>query len=122
MSFPSDGKSRYAVGVITGAAIGPNGDGIKAGPAAYVYDRARAFAIVREYHGRRARSQAEQAAARLERRMIGEPPKAIPAGSRMRHGTYSCYTNLGCRCYECAEYTRRTNRDWMRKARERGTA
>jgi hypothetical protein len=112
VSFPADGGPRYVVGTIGGAAINPDGSAAGAEPAAYVYDRARCFAIVREYRGTRALAQAEGTAARLEQQVIGEPPRAIPAGSRLRHGTYSCYVNLRCRCYDCAEYTRRTNREW----------
>jgi hypothetical protein len=122
VSYPGDGKPRYAVGVISGAAIQPSGDGQKAGPAAYVYDRARCFKIVYEYRGRQALAQAERKAAQLERWMSGEPPQPIPAGSKYRHGTYSAYSNLRCRCHACAEYTRRTNREWARRKRasERG--
>jgi hypothetical protein len=95
VSYPGDGKPRYAVGVISGAAIQPSGDGQKAGPAAYVYDRARCFKIVYEYRGRQALAQAERKAAQLERWMSGEPPQPIPAGSKYRHGTYSAYQYCG---------------------------
>jgi hypothetical protein len=112
VSYPSDGEPRYAVGAISGASIMPDGSASNAKRAACVYDRARCFAIVREYRGVKSLATAERTAARLERQMIGEPPKPIPAGSKMRHGTYSCYVNLCCRCYDCAEYTRRANREW----------
>jgi hypothetical protein len=112
VTWPSDGEPRYAVGSIAGSGIMPDGQGSPADPASYVYDRARCFAIVREYRGRGARGMAERTAARLEQQVKGEAPQPIPAGSRIRHGTYSGYVNLRCRCYDCAEYTRRMQREW----------
>ncbi|TMC48784.1 MAG: hypothetical protein E6J20_18620 [Chloroflexi bacterium] len=118
--WPTDGLPRFKVAVMEGG-YGDD-DNPVCSPVSYVYDRARNHRIEAVYHGSRARQLAEKAAARFEHLVTGEPPKPIPPGSKLRHGTYSCYVNLRCRCYDCAEYTRRQGRAHMAAARERKAA
>lgn len=115
MSWPTDGLPRFKATVLEGG----HGDDANSvcSPVAYVYGRARCHRIMAEYHGGRARAKAEKAALRLERLTTGESPQAIPPGSKLRHGTYSCYVHLRCRCYDCAEYTRQKARDTLARKR-----
>lgn len=58
---------------------------------------------------------------RFEKLQNGRPrtrsstPIKIPAGSKLKHGMVSTYTNLGCGCWRC----RRANTEAAREYRER---
>lgn len=83
-----------------------------------VIDSACGFRLVRETWGRKT---AERCAARLnklanaEAELRARPRVPIPPGSRLRHGSYSGYVNLRCRCFDCTTAMRERWKKWAAK-------
>lgn len=107
---------RFYVTSLTGYS-GEGGNDSHEATVYQVIDSALGFALVSQRYTRRA---AEGDAARLnrpdeqERELRARPQVAIPAGSRLKHGSYSCYVNLRCRCFDCTTAMRGRWKKWAK--------
>lgn len=105
---------RYYVTSLTGYAP----DSWRPATTYQVIDSACGFNLVRETWGRKT---AERCAARLnklheaEAELRARPRVPIPPGSRLRHGSYSGYVNLRCRCFDCTTAMRDRWKKWAAK-------
>lgn len=45
-------------------------------------------------------------------------PVKIPAGSKMKHGRVSTYTNLGCGCWRCSRAATEYAKEYRARKRE----